>query len=217
MCGKVLDRWGDHALCCCGGGDRVLRHNAIRNVVCSAVAEFTTVSLNWKNPDFLIPPRPPVPGGTDSELDHGHDPHTSSGGGRHPTNVWVPRGVSGFAEAWDFSVSSLLRTSHITSAAPSVAGVFNEVETRKRTFQDTASQVAALGATFCPLVLKACGGAGGGPRPYAKSSHGFQPSHAPCEACPGTCLGIPTFGLHRVSAATSTGKMCVQSSGGFRR
>ena len=40
----LLDRWGDHALCCGGGGDRVLRHNAVRNIVCSAVAEFTSVS-----------------------------------------------------------------------------------------------------------------------------------------------------------------------------
>ena len=31
LCGEVLDRWGDHALCCCGGGNRVLRHNAIRS------------------------------------------------------------------------------------------------------------------------------------------------------------------------------------------
>ena len=63
--------------------------------------------------------------------------------------------MSGFAEAWDFSVSSLLRTS---SAAPSVADVFHEVETRKRTFQNTASQVAASGVTFCPLVSEACVG-----------------------------------------------------------
>ena len=72
--------------------------------------------------------------------------------GRRRADVWVPRGVSGFAEAWDFSVSSLLRSSHISSATPSVASVF-EVETRKRAFQDTASQVASLGATFCPLRL----------------------------------------------------------------
>ena len=32
-----------------------------------------------------------------------------------------------------------------------------EVETRKRAFQDTASLVAERGATFCPLVLEACG------------------------------------------------------------
>ena len=39
-----------------------------------------------------------------------------------------------------------------------MAGVFHEVEARKNYFQNTASQVAALGATFRPLVLEACGG-----------------------------------------------------------
>ena len=53
---------------------------------------------------------------------------------------------------------SLLRSSHLSSASPSVADVFHEVETRKRAFQDTASLVAERGATFCPLVLEACGG-----------------------------------------------------------
>ena len=71
----------------------------------------------------------------------------------------VPRTFgSGLADAWDFSISSLLRTSFLSSASPSVAGVFHEVETRKNSFQNTASQVAALGATFRPLVLEACGG-----------------------------------------------------------
>ena len=78
--------------------------------------------------------------------------------GRRPAEIWVPRGVSGFAEAWDLSVSSLLRTFHFSSATPSVADVFQEVEARKRAFQDTASMVAERGATFCPLVLEACGG-----------------------------------------------------------
>ena len=57
---------------------------------------------------------------------------------------------SGFA-AWDFTVSSLLHSSCISSATPSVASVFEEVETRKRAFPNTASQVASLGATVCPL------------------------------------------------------------------
>ena len=59
MCGEVLDRWGDYALACCCGGDRVLRHNTIRDVVCSAVAEFTTVSPELEKPGLLLPPRPP--------------------------------------------------------------------------------------------------------------------------------------------------------------
>ena len=122
LCGEVLDRWGDHALCCCGGADRFLQHNAIRN-------------------------KPPDPRGPDSGSTH------LPGGGRRPTDIWVPSGSSGLAEAWDFSISSLLRTSFFSSASPSVAGVFHE-----NSFQNTASQVAALGATFRPLVLEACGG-----------------------------------------------------------
>ena len=116
LCGEVLDRWGAPVLSCGGGGDRVLRHNAIRNTFCSAVSEFTSTTPELEKPGLLLPPR------------------------------------------WDFSISSLLRTSFLSSASPSVAGFFHEVETRKNSFQDTASQVAALGATFRPLVLEACGG-----------------------------------------------------------
>ena len=139
MCGEVLDRWGGHALSCCCGGDRVLRHNAIRNVVCSTVAEFTSVSPELEKPGLLLPRGRPTQ--------------------EAPTaDIWVPWDVSGFAEVWDFSVSSLFRSSHLSSASPSVADVFREVEQRKRAFQDTASPVAECGATFCPLVLEACGG-----------------------------------------------------------
>ena len=75
-----------------------------------------------------------------------------------PADVWVPRGVSGLAEAWDFSVSSILRSSLLSTSNPSVADVFHEVESRKNSFQNTAAQVASLGASFRPLVLEACGG-----------------------------------------------------------
>ena len=30
LCGQVMDKWGDHALVCSCGGDRVIRHNLIR-------------------------------------------------------------------------------------------------------------------------------------------------------------------------------------------
>ena len=59
---------------------------------------------------------------------------------------------------WDFAGSSLPRSSWLSSASSSVDGVFDEVETSKRNFQDTASQVLALGAALRPFVLEACGG-----------------------------------------------------------
>ena len=41
------------------GGDRVLRHNAVRNVVCFAVSEFTSVSPELEKPGLLLPPQAP--------------------------------------------------------------------------------------------------------------------------------------------------------------
>ena len=55
----MSDRWGDHALSCGCGGDKILRHNAVRDVVCSAVSEFTSVSPELEKPGLLLPPRPP--------------------------------------------------------------------------------------------------------------------------------------------------------------
>ena len=137
MCGEVLDCWADHALSCCCGGDRVLRHNAIRNVVRSAVAEFSSIlALSW-----ILASAPPLQLAVDAA------PRRSPGmcpGSPRP----------------GFSVSSLLRTSHISSATPSVAVVFHEVETRKRTFQDTACHLlsARLGGVRARVVPGLAGG-----------------------------------------------------------
>ena len=134
MCGEVLDRWGDHALSCSCGGDKILRHNAIRDVVCSAVSEFTSVSPDVEKPGLLLPPRPPDP-----------PRFPAPAAGRRPAEVWVPRGMSGFAEAWDFSVSSLLRASHLSAASPTVADVFHEVEARSG-----SRGLDSLRVTHCP-------------------------------------------------------------------
>ena len=113
--------------------------------------------LSERSPGCFLHPRCPDPGGAGFVLDPFIDPSSPACVGRRPADIWIPRGVSGFAEGLDFSVSSLLRTSHISSTTPSVADVFHEVETLKNTFQDTASQVAARGPTFCPHVLEASG------------------------------------------------------------
>ena len=111
-----------------------------------------------------------------------------------PADIWVPRSVSGFAEAWDFSVSSLLRSSHLSSASPSVADVFHEVETPKRAFQDTASLVAERGATFCPLVLEACGC--GWSQAFQGVVVGLPPNPVRPAAWPPTHPRTPASGLH---------------------
>ena len=90
LCGEVSDRWGNHALSCGCGGDKILRHNAVRDVVCSAVSEFTSVSPELEKPGLL----PPDPGGPDPGI------CLPPGSPPSPADVWVPRSVSGFAESW---------------------------------------------------------------------------------------------------------------------
>ena len=105
MCSGLV---GDNASSCCGGDDRVLRHNVIRDVVCAAVAEFTAVSPEMVKPRprtwAVLVPSLTVVSATLPLLTVGR-----------PADVWVPRLVSGFVEAWDFSVSS---SSCNTSVAP---------------------------------------------------------------------------------------------------
>ena len=69
LCGELLDRLCDHALSCCGGGDRVLWHNSVWDVLCGAVSQFTSVFLEPKKPGLLLRPRPPDPGGTGAGSD----------------------------------------------------------------------------------------------------------------------------------------------------
>ena len=122
---------------CCCGRDGVLRHSAIRDILFSAAPECSASSPELENKA--------------SCLFRGHrplDPCLVFGpsDARRPADIWVSRGSSGVPDAWDVSVSSLLRPSAFASTTPVAASVFAEAETRKYSFQDIASQVAAMGA-----------------------------------------------------------------------
>ena len=90
-----MDQWGDHTLVCGCGGDRVTRHNLVRDVVHSADRP--------RGPD---PPDPSFPC-------------------RRPPDVWVPRGPSGGQEAWDFSITSALRLGPAPPDPTAFSGVFS--------------------------------------------------------------------------------------------
>ena len=51
-----MDRFGDHALVCCGGGDRTRRHNLLRNMVFHAAAS-ANLHPELEKPG-LLPQRP---------------------------------------------------------------------------------------------------------------------------------------------------------------
>ena len=128
LCGQVLDKWGDHALACGCGGDRISRHNLIRDVVHSAANDRANLATVLEKPED----RPPDP-----------DPPHPTNISRRPADVWVPRGPSGGPEAWDFSVTSAFKLGPSLPDASSPSGTFSSVEFRKNAFLDTASLNAA--------------------------------------------------------------------------
>ena len=147
LCGEILDVWGDHALVCSCGGDRTIRHNAVRNVVYDEAVGAGTRPEREKA--GLLPARP----GAD-----GLPANLNGAQGRRPADVWLPRGSSGQAEALDFAVSSGLQSELFRASADEPGFVFHRYEQMKRSYKDTAQICQAAGFKFTPFVFEAHGG-----------------------------------------------------------
>ena len=143
-CGEILDRFGDHAMTCQCGGDRTIRHNAVRNVHHAEAVEAGLRSEREKA--GLLPARPSADG------------MTLKGNGRRPADVWLPRGVSGASEAWDFAVTSGMQSLVFRSAAAQPEVVFQRYEQMKREYKSTARICTDAGFHFVPLVYEAHAG-----------------------------------------------------------
>ena len=145
-CGQVMDKWADHALVCPCGGDRTVRHNALRNVVHE---EASNAGLRPEREKAgLLPPRPAAEGVDDS----------STRNGRRPADVWLPRGPSGAGEALDFAVTSGLRSDTFRTVAGAPTAVFQRYEDSKRTHAGTSEACRAAGFCFTPMVMEAHSG-----------------------------------------------------------
>ena len=143
-----MDQWGDHALVCGCGGDRVTRHNLVRDVVHSAANDKESLGAVLEKPRLVLPHDP-------SDDDRPLDPSSPC---RRPADVWVPRGASGGQEAWDFSITNALRLGPALPDPAAFSGVFSSVESRKRAFLNTASQCAQAGISFYPSRQLAAAG-----------------------------------------------------------
>jgi len=154
LCDGTLDPFGDHALVCCGGGDRTRRHNLLRNMAYHAAA---AASLNpeLERPG-LLPQRPSFGslyehGGSISDGD-------SSPSARRPADVYIPRWRGGPPAAWDFAVTSGLRLDAMAGSAQDPEAVLTRYEDHKCSFQDTKARCSEQGITFLPLIMEAVGG-----------------------------------------------------------
>ena len=143
-CGGVLDHFGDHALSCECGGDRTIRHNALRNVCHEEALEAGLRSERVKA--GLLPKRPST------------DELPQCAGNRRPPDVWLPRGQRGSQEALDFAVTSAMRSGLPREATATPELLFQRYEQHERDYKNTAQLCAEAGLCFAPMVMEAHSG-----------------------------------------------------------
>ena len=155
-CDGIVDIYGDHCLTCCGGGDRTKRHNLLRN---AAFQFCTTAGLcaELERPGLLRPR--PFQGGLEENGVRSETPRDPSA--RRPADVHVARWGGGLPAAWDFAVTSGLRSESLFESASAVDAATTQYEGFKSEHLETRSTCLAEGVKFCPMVIEASGGSWG--------------------------------------------------------
>ena len=152
FCDAAADPFGDHARLCACGGDRVKRHNRVRNLL-AARAATAGLSPELEKPG-LLPPRPVLAG-------VGEDGVSRQNSARRPADVWLPAwGLHGPA-AFDVAAASGLRSGDLARTAADGAHAATAYEARKRAHLDTEALCRNEGLQFVPLVVEACAGGWG--------------------------------------------------------
>ena len=130
-CLQYSDSMGDHALCCGHGGERITRHNNLRDHLHQLAA---SAALNpSKESRFLLP---------------GQD--------RRPADVFIPNWAAGLDAALDVTVVNPLQVATLAEAAvtPGYA-----LEMRYKTkMSGAAAACQREGIKFLPLVVETLGG-----------------------------------------------------------
>ena len=122
------------------GGERVLRHNALRNAV-FRWADRAGLNPELEKPGLLLPQRP-------------GDAHV---GRRRPADVFLPA-LAGVPSALDLAITAPQRMDHLLAVgvhgAGSAAAAYADT---KATHMGTARECAAQGVRYVPLVAEATG------------------------------------------------------------
>ena len=130
-CKAPSDRLGDHALCCGNEGERIARHNALRDALHSTAA---AASLGpSKEVRFLIP-----------------------GSDKRPADVFLPYWCSGRDTAWDVTVIHPLQKATVTKAVALPGHAANEAYARK--MREAWEECRRQGIVFTPLAVETLGG-----------------------------------------------------------
>ena len=140
LCDAVLDTHSHHAAMCVAGGERVQRHNALRDLV-ALWAEQGGLQPEKEKAGLLLPNRP----------DEARTSH------RRPADVYLPA-FNGAPTALDFAVTATQRLDALqqvgVGGAAAAAVAYTEV---KRQHLNTAAACASSGIHFLPLVVETTG------------------------------------------------------------
>jgi hypothetical protein len=154
---QIMDTFCDHAGECCGGGDRTRRHNLIRNITYYG-ASAAGLQPELERPG-LLPARPCQGGGYEDGSRRGNNDDDPTF--RRPADVYIPRWRSGPPAAWDFAVTSGVRSDVITRSASDREAALTLYEDFKCSYKDTKRQCQEAGITFVLLILESVGGGWG--------------------------------------------------------
>ena len=136
-CDAILDTYGHHAGMCMAGGGRVLRHNALRDLVFSW-CERGCLRPEREKVGLLLPQRP-------------DDVRSAR---RRPADVFLPAFL-GRPTAIDFAITAPQRLDVLGSqGGASAASVYTD---HKKRHLDTAAACAAQHVEFLPLVAETTG------------------------------------------------------------
>ena len=136
---------------CPCGGDRVKRHNLLRNLLAARCK--TAGLLPEIEKANLLPPRPELAGGAEDGS------HTSSQ--RRPADVWVPQWNLHGPAALDLAVTSGMRQGHLAATAADGGRATLDYEVRKCQHQNTFQLCSSEGLQFLPLLVEGCAGGWG--------------------------------------------------------
>ena len=130
-CSGKVDKYGDHALSCAFGGDRIYRHNAMRDHIFHLMRRV----------------------GYDAKLEKSGLLDDSN---ERPGDIFVHTLQSGRPAAFDITVSSTMQSSLIHQASQETGFVANAAEERKdRKFYEKCRD---QGIDFFPLAVETLGG-----------------------------------------------------------
>ena len=130
-CLRESDVYGDHAMCCGAGGERISRHNNLRDAI------FDTAVAAGLGPvregRFLLP-------GTD----------------RRPADVLVPNWVGGKDAAMDVTIITPIQAATMPGAADTAGHALDHAYGRK--MNGAEEQCRRQGIAFLPMVAETFGG-----------------------------------------------------------